>query len=100
LETPQIAGIEHLRVLIANERKDRLALVVPLVADLGHEVIACEIDIKDVGAVTPGSDPKSRWSASERGSGASGTLVVTLTTMPSARPTTAPTAIAAPTLRA
>jgi hypothetical protein len=31
---------EHLRVLIANERKDRLALVAPIVASLGHEVIA------------------------------------------------------------
>jgi AmiR/NasT family two-component response regulator len=43
---------EHLRVLIANERKDRLALVVQIVAALGHEVIAREIDVEDVGAVT------------------------------------------------
>src|SRR3954451_24903897 len=43
---------EHLRVLIANERKDRLALVAPIVVALGHEVIAREIDVKDVGAVT------------------------------------------------
>ena len=28
---------EHLRVLIANERRDRLALVAPIVAALGHE---------------------------------------------------------------
>jgi hypothetical protein len=35
---------EHLRVLIANERRDRLALVAPMVAKLGHEVIAREID--------------------------------------------------------
>jgi NAD(P)-dependent dehydrogenase (short-subunit alcohol dehydrogenase family) len=28
---------EHLRVLIANERKHRLALVVAIVAALGHE---------------------------------------------------------------
>ena len=42
---------EHLRVLIANERKDRLALVAPIVANLGHEAIAREIDVKDVGAV-------------------------------------------------
>ena len=27
---------DHLRVLIANERKDRLALVAPIVAALGH----------------------------------------------------------------
>ena len=31
---------ERLRVLIANERKDRLALVAPIVVALGHEVIA------------------------------------------------------------
>ena len=43
---------EHLRVLIANERKDRLALVAPIVASLGHEVIAREIEVEDVGAVT------------------------------------------------
>ena len=34
---------EPVRVLIANERKDRLALVAPIVAALGHEVIAREI---------------------------------------------------------
>ncbi len=43
---------EHLRVLIANERKDRLALVAPIVVALGHEVIAREIDVHDVAAVT------------------------------------------------
>ena len=48
---------EHLRVLIANERKDRLALVAPMVANLGHEVIAHEIDVKDVGVVTARERP-------------------------------------------
>ena len=43
---------EHLRVLIANERKDRLALVAPIVVALGHEVIAREIEVQDVGAAT------------------------------------------------
>jgi AmiR/NasT family two-component response regulator len=43
---------EHLRVLIANERKDRLALVAPIVVALGHEVIAREVQVEDVGAVT------------------------------------------------
>jgi len=43
---------EQLRVLIANERKNGLALVAPLVAALGHEVIAREIEVEDVGAVT------------------------------------------------
>jgi AmiR/NasT family two-component response regulator len=47
----------HLRVLIANERKDRLALVAPMVIALGHEVIAREIDIQDVGAVTARERP-------------------------------------------
>ena len=42
----------HLRVLIANERKDRLALVAPVVIALGHEVIAREIDVGDVAEVT------------------------------------------------
>ena len=48
---------EHLRVLIANERRDRLALVVPIVAALGHEVIAREIEVNDVGAVTARERP-------------------------------------------
>ena len=48
---------EHLRVLIANERKDRLALVAPIVIALGHEVIAREIDVQDVGAVTARERP-------------------------------------------
>jgi len=48
---------DHLRVLIANERKDRLALVAPIVAALGHEVIAREIEVRDVGAVTARERP-------------------------------------------
>jgi AmiR/NasT family two-component response regulator len=48
---------EHLRVLIANERKDRLALVAPIVAALGHEVIAREIMVEDVGVVTARERP-------------------------------------------
>jgi AmiR/NasT family two-component response regulator len=48
---------EHLRVLIANERKDRLALVAPIVVGLGHEVIAREIEVEDVGPVTARERP-------------------------------------------
>jgi response regulator NasT len=48
---------EHLRVLIANERKDRLALVAPVVASLGHEVIAREVEVNDVGVVTARERP-------------------------------------------
>jgi AmiR/NasT family two-component response regulator len=50
-------GTDHLRVLIANERKDRLALVAQIVVALGHEVIAREIDVEDVGAVTARERP-------------------------------------------
>jgi AmiR/NasT family two-component response regulator len=48
---------EHLRILIANERKDRLALVARVVVELGHEVIAREIDVEDVGPVTARERP-------------------------------------------
>jgi two-component system, response regulator / RNA-binding antiterminator len=48
---------DHLRVLIANERKDRLALVAPIVVALGHEVIARTIEVEDVGAVTARERP-------------------------------------------
>jgi AmiR/NasT family two-component response regulator len=48
---------EHLRVLIANERRDRLALVAPIVTALGHEVIAREIEVLDVGPVTARERP-------------------------------------------
>ena len=48
---------DHLRVLIVNERKDRLELVVPIGAALGHEVIAREIEVQYVGAVTARERP-------------------------------------------
>jgi AmiR/NasT family two-component response regulator len=48
---------DHLRVLIANERRDRLALVAAIVVALGHEVIAREIDVADVGMVTARERP-------------------------------------------
>ena len=57
---------EHLRVLIANERRDRLALVVPIVASLGHEVVAREVDVNDVGAVTARERPDVLSSGSAR----------------------------------
>ena len=52
-----MAEIEHLRVLIANEKRDRLELLAQVVAGLGHEVIAREIDVKEVGAVTAREQP-------------------------------------------
>jgi AmiR/NasT family two-component response regulator len=54
---PTSARQVHLRVLIANERKDRLALVAPIVVALGHEVIAREVEVEDVGAVTARERP-------------------------------------------
>ena len=47
----------QLRVLIANEKRDRLALLAEVVTGLGHEVIAREIDVKEVGAVTARERP-------------------------------------------
>jgi len=49
--------ITHLRVLIANERRDRLELLAQIVAGLGHEVIAREIEVREVGAVTARERP-------------------------------------------
>jgi AmiR/NasT family two-component response regulator len=49
--------LRHLRVLIANEKRDRLELLAQVVAGLGHEVIAREIYVKEVGAVTAREQP-------------------------------------------
>jgi DNA-binding NarL/FixJ family response regulator len=47
----------RLRVLIANEKRERLELLAQVVAGLGHEVIAREIYVKEVGAVTARERP-------------------------------------------
>ena len=47
----------HLRVLIANERRDRLDLLAQVVVGLGHDVIAREIYVKEVGAATERERP-------------------------------------------
>jgi response regulator NasT len=47
----------HLRVLIANEREDRIALVTTLVAGLGHTVIAGSTHVVEVGALTSAEHP-------------------------------------------
>jgi AmiR/NasT family two-component response regulator len=54
---PLSDGTDHLRVLIANEREDRLAQVAAIVIALGHEVIAREVDVEDVGTVTARERP-------------------------------------------
>ena len=48
---------QHLRVLIANEKRDRLELLAQVVIGLGHDVIAREIYVKEVGAVTAREHP-------------------------------------------
>ena len=47
----------QLRVLIANEKPERLELLAEVVAGLGHEVIAREIDVQEVGMVTAEERP-------------------------------------------
>ena len=42
----------HLRVLIANEREDHLALLETVVAGMGHQVVAHETDVSRVAALT------------------------------------------------
>jgi AmiR/NasT family two-component response regulator len=48
---------QHLRVLIANQRKDRLAIISETVSSLGHEVVAREVEITEVGEVTAREHP-------------------------------------------
>src|SRR5579864_2126621 len=50
-------GRDHLRVLIANERQDRLELLAQVVAGLGHEVIAREVEVSEVATVTTREHP-------------------------------------------
>jgi AmiR/NasT family two-component response regulator len=47
----------YLRVLIANERRERLELLAEVVTRLGHEVIAREVEVQEVGAVTAREHP-------------------------------------------
>ena len=49
--------VHVLRVLIANEREDRIALVTKLVAGLGHDVIAGSTNVSQVGELTANEHP-------------------------------------------
>jgi response regulator NasT len=51
------SDVQRLRVLIANERRDRLDLLAEVVAGLGHDVIAREVHVAEVGAVTARERP-------------------------------------------
>ena len=55
--TPLVDEIQHLRVLIANERRDRLELLARVVSGLGHEVIARSVDVREVARVTAQERP-------------------------------------------
>ena len=50
-------GVKRLRVLVANERQDRLVNVAAVIAGLGHEVIAPQIEVTAVGPVTAREQP-------------------------------------------
>src|SRR6476620_5041857 len=53
----EIEDFQHLRVLIANEKRDRLEILAQVVIGLGHDVIAREIYVKEVGAQTAREQP-------------------------------------------
>jgi two-component system, response regulator / RNA-binding antiterminator len=45
-------GQVRLRILLANERRDRLDLLAEVIDGMGHDVVGREIDVKAVGALT------------------------------------------------
>jgi AmiR/NasT family two-component response regulator len=45
-------AVQHLRILIANERADRLNLLAAVIGGMGHEVVGVETDVDAVGALT------------------------------------------------
>jgi AmiR/NasT family two-component response regulator len=49
--------VRRLRVLVANERQDRLVIVADVIRGLGHEVIAPQIEVSEVGPVTAREHP-------------------------------------------
>jgi response regulator NasT len=49
--------VRRLRVLIANERRDRLELLAQVASELGHEVIARSVEVTKVGALTAKERP-------------------------------------------
>ena len=42
------SDVQHLRVLIANEKRDRLELLAQVVIGLGHDVIAQKTHVREV----------------------------------------------------
>lgn len=52
-----VNNVRHLRVLIANEKLDRLGLLATVVEGLGHEVIARSVSVREVAATTARERP-------------------------------------------
>ena len=50
-------GPRPLRILIANERKDRLERIAEIVISLGHEVISRELEVSEVAEATEREHP-------------------------------------------
>jgi two-component system, response regulator / RNA-binding antiterminator len=44
--------VPRLRVLVANEREDRIALITKLVGDVGHVIVGASTNVAEVGALT------------------------------------------------
>jgi AmiR/NasT family two-component response regulator len=55
--TTGASDVRHLRVLVANERQDRLVLVADVIRGLGHEVVAPQIEVSEVGPITAREQP-------------------------------------------
>jgi AmiR/NasT family two-component response regulator len=55
--TPDARDAKRLRVLVANERQDRLVIVADVIRSLGHEVVAPQIEVSEVGPVTAREQP-------------------------------------------
>jgi response regulator NasT len=56
-ETAVSEATTSLRILIANERKDRLERINTIVIGLGHQVISRELDVSEVAAATEREHP-------------------------------------------
>jgi response regulator NasT len=57
MDAPVDACEARLRLLIASERRDTLALLAEIVAGLGHEVVASEIEVVAAGPATALAQP-------------------------------------------
>ena len=52
-----MSGVDHLRILIANEKLDRLGLLATVVEGLGHHVVARSVSVREVAAATARERP-------------------------------------------